>query len=382
VKAHHLALAERYQDALCRHLQRAHPKTIDLAQGLGHEAITLGLHTLDLAKLHEKTLLTKIFPEAHRRHHRSLTKEASLFFAAAMASAYDPQKNVAKTTARLKKVVSTLSRRTIDLAATNQELAHEIVHRKATETKLVKNEHNYARLLQQSNRMQIQLRHLSRDLISAQEDERRKISRELHDVIAQTLTGINLRLDILKKKASLDSKDISRNIELTQRLVEKSVDIVHRFARELRPTALDDLGLIPALHSFMKSYTRNTGILTGLTAWAGVEKLNSERRTVLYRVAQEALTNVSRHAKAKRVDIIIRELPSGIEMSIKDDGKSFLVDHALEGHGSKRLGLLGMRERIEMVGGAFSIRSLPGHGTTVCTQIPKRKKPVPKGQHS
>jgi signal transduction histidine kinase len=380
VKAHHLALAERYQDALCRHLQRVHPKTIDLAQGLGHEAITLGLHTLDLAKLHEKTLLTKIFPEAHRRHHRSLTKEASLFFAAAMASAYDPKKNVAKASAQLKKVVSTLSRRTIDLAATNQELAREIVHRKATETKLVKNELNYARLLQHSNRMQIQLRHLSRELISAQEDERRKISRELHDVIAQTLTGINLRLDILKKKASLESKDISRNIELTQRLVEKSVDIVHRFARELRPTALDDLGLIPALHSFMKSYTRHTGILTGLTAWAGVEKLNSERRTVLYRVAQEALTNVSRHAKAKRVDIIIRELPSGIEMSIKDDGKSFQVDHVLGGHGSKRLGLLGMRERIEMVGGAFSIQSLPGHGTTVCTQIPKRKKTVPRGQ--
>ncbi len=94
------------------------------------------------------------------------------------------------------------------------------------------------------------------------------ISRELHDVIAQTLTGINVRLAALKKESTLNNKDLQRNIASTQRLVEKSVDIVHRFARELRPAVLDDLGLIPALHSFMKDFTKRTGVRVSLTAFA------------------------------------------------------------------------------------------------------------------
>ena len=107
--------------------------------------------------------------------------------------------------------------------------------------------------------MQEQLRLLSRQLLSAQEEERKKISRELHDVIAQTLAGINVRLAALKKEAALNTKGLEHNITRTQRLVQHSVEIVHRFARELRPTVLDDLGLIPALHTFMKSFHGGDG---------------------------------------------------------------------------------------------------------------------------
>ncbi len=217
------------------------------------------------------------------------------------------------------------------------------------------------------------MRRLSRQILSAQEDERKKISRELHDVIAQTLTGINIRLATLKREASLNTKGLDRNIARTQRLVEKSVNIVHQFARELRPAVLDDLGLIPALHSFMKLFTTRTGVRTRLTAFAGVEQLDTARRTVLYRVAQEALTNVGRHAQASRVEVSIKKLPEGICMKIKDDGKSFQVDRLLHGRGSKRLGLLGMRERLEMVGGRFEIESMPGKGTTITAQIPNGK---------
>ncbi len=117
-------------------------------------------------------------------------------------------------------------------------------------------------MLEQSDHLQEQLRRLSRQILSAQEDERKKISRELHDVIAQTLTGINVRLATLKKEAALNTKGLDRNIARTQRLVEKSVDIVHQFARELRPAVLDDLGLIPALHSFVKIFSKRTGIRT------------------------------------------------------------------------------------------------------------------------
>ena len=195
----------------------------------------------------------------------------------------------------------------------------------------------------------------------------------LHDVIAQTLTGIGIRLTALKKEAGLNTVDFDRSITQTQQLVEKSVNTVHLFARDLRPAVLDDLGLIPALHSFMKNYTAETGVRTHLTAAAQVEQLDTARRTVLYRVAQEALTNVSRHAQASEVYVKIERLDGTISMEVKDNGKGFHHEKLTSGKKNKRLGLLGMRERVEMVHGDFEIRSAPGKGTMVQVRIPLAK---------
>jgi signal transduction histidine kinase len=107
-----------------------------------------------------------------------------------------------------------------------------------------------------------------------------------------------------------------------------------------------------------------------LTAFAGVEQLETAKRTVLFRVAQEALTNVARHAQASRVEVSLAKLPDGVCMKIKDDGKSFAAERILHGNGGKRLGLLGMRERLEMVHGRFAVESAPGKGTTITAQIP------------
>jgi signal transduction histidine kinase len=275
-----------------------------------------------------------------------------------------------EATAHLKEFTEALSRRTVELAASNLDLQQEIAQRKAAEEALQKSQRHYSALLEKSHHLQEQLRRLSRQILSAQEEERKKISRELHDVIAQTLTGINLRLATLKKEAGLNTNGLERNIARTQRLVEKSVNMVHQFALEVRPAVLDDLGLIAALHSFMKDFTGRTGVRTRLTAFAGVEKLDTARRTVLYRVAQEALANVARHAQASRVEVSIQKLPDCICMKIQDDGKAFEVERVLQGKGSKRLGLLGMRERLEMVGGRFEVQSAPGRGTTIQAQIP------------
>jgi two-component system, NarL family, sensor histidine kinase DegS len=151
--------------------------------------------------------------------------------------------------------------------------------------------------------------------------------------------------------------------------VEKSVNIVHEFARELRPAVLDDLGLIPALHSFVKLFSKRTHVRVNLEVFAGVEQLDVGRRTVLFRVAQEALTNVSRHAQASQVEVSIQKLPDGICMKIKDDGKSFQVERMMRSRGRKHLGLLGMRERLEMVGGHLEVESAPGKGTTITARI-------------
>jgi len=261
-------------------------------------------------------------------------------------------------------------RRLEALATVNLELRREIARRQAVEESLRKSEQHKSQLLEQSHAMQQQLRSLSRQVLQAQEEERKRISRELHDVIAQTLTGINIRLATLKKEAGLNIKGFDRNIARTQRLVEKSVDIVHQFARELRPAVLDDLGLIPALHSFMKSFTARTGVRSHLTAFAGVEQLDTPRRTVLFRVAQEALTNVARHAKASQVDVSIQKLHAAARMEIKDNGRSFVVAVAFHATGNRRLGLLGMRERVEMVGGTFCVKSAPGHGTSIRVDVP------------
>ena len=357
-------LSRRYQDALRAHLKQGHQASLASARGVGSQALAAGLQTLDLAKLHEQTLVAELLPGCPASRRAALIRRAAVFFAVAIVPIEKTHFSTQESARYLKKFIETLSRRTVELAAANVELSAEIAQRKTAEEALKKSELHYSTLLEQSDRLQEQLRRLSRQILSAQEDERRRISRELHDVIAQTLTGINIRLGALKKDAATNTEDLDRNIARTQQLVEHSVNIVHRFARELRPTVLDDLGLIPALHSFMKNFTEQTGVRTRLTALAAVEHLDIARRTVLFRVAQEALTNVARHAQATHVEVSIEKQPDGITMKVKDDGKSFSVDPSLPSKGGKRLGLLGMRERLEMVGGSFAVESVPGKGTT------------------
>jgi len=362
--------SRRYQDALRNQMKQGKQASLVSARGVGSQALAAGLQTLDLAKLHELTLVAELLPGVPVGKRAALIKQAGSFFAEAILPLEKSHFSSQAAAVYLRKIIETLSQRTVELASSNLELNQEINHRKTAEAALKKSERHYSELLEQSDRLQEQLRQLSRQILSAQEEERREISRELHDVIAQTLTGINVRLAALKKEAATNTKGLDRNIARTQRLVEKSVDIVHRFARELRPAVLDDLGLIPALHSFMKSFTTRTGVRTHLKAFAGIEELETARRTVLFRVAQEALTNVARHAKASRVEVSLQKQPDGICMKIKDDGKSFQVERTLHANGGKRLGLLGMRERLEMVGGKFGVESAPGQGTTITAQIP------------
>jgi signal transduction histidine kinase len=251
-----------------------------------------------------------------------------------------------------------------------EKLKQEIMLRKGVQKKLKKTEQHYSRLLKQSRNMQENLRHLSRQILLAQEEERKEISRELHDEIAQALSGINVHLATLKVETAANSHGLKEKITHTQRLVEKSVNIVHRFARDLRPTLLDDLGLIPALHSYMKGFTKRTRITIRFKAFPGVERLNNVKRTVLYRVAQAALTNVAQHAHASLVKVEIQKKHRSVHMSIRDNGKSFEVERVLYAKKNKRLGLLGMRERVEMVGGSFKVESVKGSGTMIGAQIP------------
>ena len=363
-------LSQRYQTALQQHLQHGSPASSELAQRFGRQAIADGLETLDLAKLHEHALITLVLPGYSAKTRHDMVRQAGTFFAEAITPIEKTHRTAREANVRLNQAVETLNRRSADLTDSNRQLKQEITQRKTVEESLRKSERHYSKLLEQSHHLQEQLRLLSRQLLLAQEEERKKISRELHDEIAQTLTGINIQLAELKVGATVNTKGLQQKITSTQRMVEKSVDIVHRFARALRPPVLDDLGLIPALHSFVKSFSKQTGVHIRLTVYAGVKQLNNVKRTVLYRVTQEALTNVARHAHASRVDVSIQKLPRAVGLTIKDNGKSFQVEHVLHAKTNKRLGLLGMRERVEMVGGRLRIESAPGAGTAIHVEIP------------
>lgn len=256
------------------------------------------------------------------------------------------------------------------LAASNRKLEAEILHREGVEKSLTQTEQHQRELLAQSQDMQKQLRQLSHQILSAQEEERKKISRELHDEIAQTLAGINTLLNTLKAEVGRHDRVFQDRIARTQRLVKQSVEIVHRFARDLRPALLDDLGLIPALHAFTKIFNKQTGLRVRITVFAGVEKLGNATRTVLYRVAQEALTNVARHARAHDVAINIQPVAGRVRMTIQDDGQGPTADLMQKALKGKRLGLIGMRERLEMVGGHLEIHRVKGQGTTVRAEVP------------
>ena len=270
------------------------------------------------------------------------------------------------------------------MSASNRELRKEIARREAVEEALRNSRRDQNRLLDQSRHMQEQLRRLSHQLLEAQEEERKRISRELHDEIAQTLVGITVHLEALARAAAVNPRGLKSKIVRTQRLVVKSVNTVHEFARELRPMALDDLGLIATLHSVLKEFMRRTGIRVHFTTFAAarIGELDNATRTVFYRVAQEALANVASHAHATRVELSFQKLPGTLLMQIKDDGKSFAVERVLHPGRNKRLGLLGMRERLEMVGGNLSVESAPGQGTTIRAQIPFRGSSARGGERT
>ena len=218
--------------------------------------------------------------------------------------------------------------------------------------------------------MQGKLSRLTRQILMAQEEERKKISRELHDDVVQTLAGINIELSALGHVANLSGRALRAKIARTQKMVQGSMNEVHRFARDLRPAVLDDFGLVPALRTYSKNLAARKKIKIQLAAFAGVEALDETERTVLFRVAQEALTNVIRHAHATLVSLTITAVSGAIRMEICDNGKSFPVKKMFLAKRPKRLGLVGMRERIEMVGGKLAIESTPGEGTTVRVEIP------------
>src|SRR4029079_11102072 len=215
---------------------------------------------------------------------------------------------------------------------------------------------------------------LVRRIVFAQEEERARIAREMHDQFGQQLTVLNLKLDALKKDCA-DNTTLCDQVDTLQDLAQQISADVDNLVWEMRPMALDDLGLGAALTSYVQSWSSHLGIPVDLHA-AGLDRgrLTSEMEPVLYRIAQEALNNVAKHAHATNVAIVLEQRAGQVFLIIEDNGTGFDLQTVLDA-GEKGLGLIGMRERAAVVGGNIEIESQSNSGTTVVVRIPVPSAP-------
>lgn len=367
---------ERYVTALRAHLLDPTGTSGAAALQLGKAALACKWPTSQVAHAHETALRSLLGSRSRNQEGAGVSKRTEHFFQQALAPFEFESRERLATNRQLVRDIAILRTQSAAFVRGYRQFGRQMARSNAEIARNEQEKERYRQRLLESQRQQGKLHQLARRIISAQETERKKISRELHDQVVQALIGINVELAALSTGPGPAGRALKRKIAHTQRVVKHSVQAVHRFARHLRPTVLDDLGLIPALHAFSKNLATQQRLRIELTAFEGIEALNIGKRTVLFRVAQEALTNVARHAEATRVTLGISERENSVVMEIADNGKAMGTRRSLLGQSTKQLGLIQMRERVEMVGGTLAIESSPAHGTTLRTEIPF--KPAPR----
>ncbi|MBI5879711.1 MAG: HAMP domain-containing protein [Chloroflexi bacterium] len=214
-------------------------------------------------------------------------------------------------------------------------------------------------------------KHLLEKVIDAQEEERKRIARELHDDTGQALTSLMVGL-----RAANDAGDDRTRMHLNglREIAAQTLESVKRMARELRPALLDDLGLSAALERYVAGYRTTYELDTDVqaTGFAAGERLPPEVETAVYRIVQESLTNIAKHAHARHVSVVVERKPHALVAIVEDDGQGFDAEAVLAGATSDGagLGLHGMRERASLIGGRLTIESTPGHGTSIFVEVP------------
>jgi signal transduction histidine kinase len=235
------------------------------------------------------------------------------------------------------------------------------------------NERSLSELLDRANTLGEELQAISRELLNVQEEERKKISRELHDEVGQLLAAMTVNLELMKKGLRpADEPFLREKIGDTERLASEMFGRIRTFLSELRPAALDHLGLAVVARRLLNDFTRRTGIDIEMSGeFEALDRLAGDSRIVVFRLMQECLTNVVKHARANVVRVSVERDGEAVRIEVADDGEGFVREGAGPGSGKRGgLGILGMRERMGLVGGEFRIESSPGKGTTVTARIP------------
>jgi PAS domain S-box-containing protein len=217
-----------------------------------------------------------------------------------------------------------------------------------------------------------QLRALMADIRTAREQEGIRISREIHDELGSAFTSLRWDLEVIDKMAT-DAKDLSLlpkvqgKIETMFHLIDATIHVVRRISSELRPSILDDLGLVEAVEWQLQQFQARSGITCRFKCGAETLEFNSEQSTAIFRILQEALTNVMRHAEATMIDVSLDEEGTDFVLQVRDNGRGLIEDAE---RGGFSLGLLGMRERAQLIGGRIEIAGIPAEGTTITLRVP------------
>jgi PAS domain S-box-containing protein len=239
--------------------------------------------------------------------------------------------------------------RTFELAKVNESLRDEITDRIQTEKDRVR---------------------LLRQIVRAQEDERRRIARDIHDQVGQQMTALRLNLAALDQGLSGDGK-LRVKLDQTKTIAERLDADVDFLAWELRPAALDDIGLAEAMGTFVREWSNHSGVEAQFhTSGLDKERLSPETGTNLYRIMQEALNNTMKYAQARHVDVLLERRDNQVVLILEDDGVGFNPEKEASADGDKGMGLIGMRERAALVGGTLQIESKPKAGTTIFARVP------------
>ncbi|MEE8472791.1 MAG: sensor histidine kinase [Dehalococcoidia bacterium] len=220
-------------------------------------------------------------------------------------------------------------------------------------------------MLEELSASQKQLKEISGRVLTAQEEERKRVARELHDDTSQALTSLMIELKMLENG---DEEDRGARMEQLRAHILQILDDVRRLALELRPSALDELGLVPALRAYIKEYTGKFHIKVELRVAGLKERLADHIEVALYRVVQEALTNVAKHSGATSVNISMSRDDGSAVLTIKDNGRGFAVTEMMKSK-ERGLGLFGMKERMSTIGGDLEINSAPGRGTKLVAKL-------------
>jgi signal transduction histidine kinase len=301
--------------------------------------------------------LTFVWVNSRRRYSRAdlaLAEELARRVALALDNVrlyYEAQ----KLNASLEQRVNT---RTAQLLAINTQLESEVAERKEAQ-----------RQLEES---QARLRRLSAHLQAAREEERIRIAREIHDELGQALAGLKMDVAWLQRSRNRPGSGVAPKLEDMSALIDATVQAVRRISAELRPSLLDDLGLAAAIEWQLDEFRERTGLQCVFTSNLKNTVLDTDHATALFRIFQEALTNVVRHANATQVTVNLDEDPESLTLHIRDNGRGINEEEMRQ---AKSFGLLGMRERVYFLEGEIDIRGAPAQGTIVTVRIPLEKEP-------
>jgi len=362
-------LSDRYCSMLRHYVAKSQESVLARANGLGRAAMAGGLGLLDMARIHQAAMSLLLHESGVTTARGTIMRASECFLMEALSPFEMTYRGFREANLQLQRLIEDVKKKNISLRL-------EVNKRQQTEKILRNRELRMHELLVEAKWMEENLRRYSDQILHTQEAERLRISRELHDDIGQALTAASVALQGLSDTARPGRAALLAD---ARELLQDAMVKVHDFASDLRPSVLDELGLLPALRSYLDRTAKRTGLHVWFRAARDAELLPADEKITLFRVAQECLTNVAKHAHARSVRVTISRTGNCVRMVVADDGRSFRNQDADGATPKPRLGLLGMRERVRLVNGSFEIRAQPEKGTQVKVTIPLRRAERTRG---